>query len=94
MTTNKPVIQIFIPECVERSTTPVLSFKSLPVTLLSYFKIQIAMMMEENEKVDIIAKLDEQEFCLDADELERLHDECEEEVAKVSKGLTTPLRRP
>ncbi|XP_006526595.1 cilia- and flagella-associated protein 43 isoform X2 [Mus musculus] len=47
----------------------------------------IAMMMEENEKVDIIAKLDEQEFCLDADELERLHDECEEEVAKIRKDV-------
>ncbi|XP_034352806.1 cilia- and flagella-associated protein 43 isoform X1 [Arvicanthis niloticus] len=47
----------------------------------------IALMMEENEKVDVIAKLDEQEFCLDADELERLHDECEEELAKMRKDV-------
>ena len=40
-------------------------------------------MMEENERVDPIAKLEEQEFCLDLEELERLHDESEEEVAKV-----------
>lgn len=44
-------------------------------------------MMEENERVDPIAKLEEQEFCLDLEELERLHDESEEEVAKVRKGL-------
>lgn len=48
-----------------------------------YFKLQITGMMEENEKVDPIAKLDGQEFCLDLEELERLHDESEEEVAKV-----------
>lgn len=60
----------------------------MPVTVLPYFKTQIAAMMEENEKLDTIAKLDEQEFCLDAEELERLHDECEEEVSKVGKCLT------
>ncbi|XP_028632191.1 cilia- and flagella-associated protein 43 [Grammomys surdaster] len=47
----------------------------------------IAAMMEENEKVEAIAKLDGQEFCLDADELERLHDECEEELAKIRKDV-------
>lgn len=43
--------------------------------------------MEENEKLEPIAKLEAQEFCLDLEELERLHDESEEEVAKVWKGL-------
>lgn len=47
----------------------------------------IAVMMEENEKLDTIAKLEEQEFCLDAEELERLHDECEEEVSKIRKDV-------
>ncbi|KAM5271833.1 cilia- and flagella-associated protein 43 [Ctenodactylus gundi] len=42
-------------------------------------------MMEENGKVDNIAKLDQQEFCLDLEELERLHDESGEEVAKIRK---------
>lgn len=45
-------------------------------------------MMEENEAVDNIAKLEQQEFGLDLEELERLHDESEEEVAKVWKNLT------
>ena len=44
-------------------------------------------MMEENEAVDNIAKLEQQEFGLDLEELERLHDESEEEVAKVWKNL-------
>lgn len=58
-------------------------FHSLPANTPSYFKLQITGMMEENEKVEPIAKLEEQEFCLDLEELERLHDESEEEVAKV-----------
>lgn len=45
-------------------------------------------MMEENEAVDNIAKLEQLEFGLDLEELERLHDESEEEVAKVWKNLT------
>lgn len=44
-------------------------------------------MMEENEAVDNIAKLEQQEFGLDLEELERLHNESEEEVAKVWKNL-------
>ncbi|XP_038173912.1 cilia- and flagella-associated protein 43 [Arvicola amphibius] len=44
-------------------------------------------MMEENEKVEPIAKLEGQEFCLDLEELERLHDESEEEVAKIRKDV-------
>uniref|UniRef100_UPI002021EF95 cilia- and flagella-associated protein 43 n=1 Tax=Myodes glareolus TaxID=447135 RepID=UPI002021EF95 len=47
----------------------------------------ITGMMEENERVDPIAKLEEQEFCLDLEELERLHDESEEEVAKIRKEV-------
>ncbi|XP_007938212.1 cilia- and flagella-associated protein 43 [Orycteropus afer afer] len=49
--------------------------KELAKTVLS--------MMEENETVNYIAKLDQQEFSLDVEELERLHDESEEEVAKI-----------
>ncbi|XP_040848093.1 cilia- and flagella-associated protein 43 [Ochotona curzoniae] len=44
-------------------------------------------MMEENEQVDDIAKLDQYEFGLDLEELERLHDENEEEVAKMKKDV-------
>ncbi|XP_028730485.1 cilia- and flagella-associated protein 43 [Peromyscus leucopus] len=47
----------------------------------------IMSMMEENEKVEPIAKLEQQEFCLDLEELERLHDESEEEVAKIRKEV-------
>ncbi|XP_057635892.1 cilia- and flagella-associated protein 43 [Chionomys nivalis] len=47
----------------------------------------ITSMMEENEKVEPIAKLEGQEFCLDLEELERLHDESEEEVAKIRKDV-------
>lgn len=43
--------------------------------------------MEENEAVDNIAKLEQQEFGLDLEELERLHHKSEEEVAKVWKNL-------
>ncbi|MEJ1276273.1 hypothetical protein NN561_007177 [Cricetulus griseus] len=43
---------------------------------------EITSMMEENEKMDPISKLDQQEFCLDPEELERLNEESEEEVAK------------
>ncbi|XP_012517094.1 PREDICTED: cilia- and flagella-associated protein 43 [Propithecus coquereli] len=45
----------------------------------------VLKMMEENETVDNIAKLDQREFGLDLEELERLHDESEEEVAKMRK---------
>ncbi|XP_044924463.1 cilia- and flagella-associated protein 43 isoform X6 [Mustela putorius furo] len=45
----------------------------------------VLAMMEENETVDNIAKLDQKEFGLDLEELERLHDENEEEVAKIRK---------
>ncbi|KAM9618738.1 cilia- and flagella-associated protein 43 [Trichechus inunguis] len=45
----------------------------------------VQSMMEENETVDYIAKLEQQEFSLDLEELERLHDESEEEVAKIRK---------
>ncbi|XP_033617136.1 cilia- and flagella-associated protein 43 [Fukomys damarensis] len=47
----------------------------------------VLTMMEENEKVDDIAKLDHQEFCLDLEELERLHDQSGEEVAKIRKDV-------
>lgn len=40
-------------------------------------------MMEENETVDNIAKLEQWEFGLDLEELERLHNESEEEIEKV-----------
>nr|XP_058154469.1 cilia- and flagella-associated protein 43 isoform X2 [Dasypus novemcinctus] len=42
-------------------------------------------MMEENETLDNIAKLQQQEFSLDLEELERLRRESEEEVAKIRK---------
>ncbi|KAL6035111.1 hypothetical protein STEG23_025975, partial [Scotinomys teguina] len=47
----------------------------------------IMSMMEENENLEPIAKLEQQEFCLDLEELERLHDESEEEVAKIRKDV-------
>ncbi|XP_074238941.1 cilia- and flagella-associated protein 43 isoform X5 [Saimiri boliviensis] len=42
----------------------------------------ILNMMEENDKLENIAKLDQQEFGLDLEALERLQDESQEEVAK------------
>ncbi|XP_012578915.1 PREDICTED: cilia- and flagella-associated protein 43 [Condylura cristata] len=45
----------------------------------------VLSMMEENETVDDIAKLEQQEFGLDLEELERLHDESEEEIARIRK---------
>ncbi|XP_055280687.1 cilia- and flagella-associated protein 43 isoform X2 [Moschus berezovskii] len=44
-------------------------------------------MMEENEAADDIAKLEQEEFGLDLEELERLHDENEQEVAKIRKDV-------
>ncbi|KAI5277499.1 Cilia- And Flagella-Associated Protein 43 [Manis pentadactyla] len=44
-------------------------------------------MIEENEAVHPTAKLEQQEFGLDLEELERLHDESEEEVAKIRKDI-------
>ncbi|KAI5932524.1 Cilia- and flagella-associated protein 43 [Manis javanica] len=44
-------------------------------------------MIEENETVHHTAKLEQQEFGLDLEELERLHDESEEEVAKIRKDI-------
>ncbi|KAF4019231.1 hypothetical protein G4228_010542 [Cervus hanglu yarkandensis] len=44
-------------------------------------------MMEENEAVDDIAKLEQQEFGLDLEELERLHNENEQEVAKIRNDV-------
>ena len=64
-----------------------IKFNSLLVTILSYLKIQVLTMMEENEAIDNIAKLEQKEFSLDLEELERLHNENEEEVAKVWKNL-------
>ncbi|XP_060027355.1 cilia- and flagella-associated protein 43 [Erinaceus europaeus] len=45
----------------------------------------VLTMMEENETVDAVAKLEQHEFGLDLDELERLLEESEEEVAKIRK---------
>ncbi|XP_006920945.1 cilia- and flagella-associated protein 43 [Pteropus alecto] len=42
-------------------------------------------MMEENQTVDNIAKLEQWEFGLDLEELERLHNESEEEIEKIRK---------
>uniref|UniRef100_A0A2K5E5M4 Cilia- and flagella-associated protein 43 n=1 Tax=Aotus nancymaae TaxID=37293 RepID=A0A2K5E5M4_AOTNA len=47
----------------------------------------ILNMMEENDKLENIAKLDQQEFGLDLEALERLHDESQEEVAKMKKDV-------
>ncbi|XP_077604592.1 cilia- and flagella-associated protein 43 [Crocuta crocuta] len=47
----------------------------------------VLTMMEENEAVDHIAKLDQKEFGLDLEELERLRHENEEEVAKIRKDV-------
>uniref|UniRef100_H0UV81 Cilia- and flagella-associated protein 43 n=1 Tax=Cavia porcellus TaxID=10141 RepID=H0UV81_CAVPO len=47
----------------------------------------VMTMMEENGKMDDIAKLDQQEFCLDLEELERLQDQSGEEVAKIKKDV-------
>lgn len=44
-------------------------------------------MMEENEAEDHVAKLEQREFGLDLDELDRLQDESEREVAEVWKNL-------
>ncbi|KAF6107961.1 cilia and flagella associated protein 43 [Phyllostomus discolor] len=47
----------------------------------------VISMMEENETVDNIAKLEQQEFGLDLEELERLQNESEEEVTKIRKDV-------
>ncbi|XP_074238939.1 cilia- and flagella-associated protein 43 isoform X3 [Saimiri boliviensis] len=47
----------------------------------------ILNMMEENDKLENIAKLDQQEFGLDLEALERLQDESQEEVAKMKKDV-------
>lgn len=62
-----------------------LKFNCLLISNLSYLKIQVLDMMEENEAADDIAKLEQQEFGLDLEELERLHNENEQEVEKVTK---------
>uniref|UniRef100_A0A4X2JM10 Cilia- and flagella-associated protein 43 n=1 Tax=Vombatus ursinus TaxID=29139 RepID=A0A4X2JM10_VOMUR len=45
----------------------------------------IQAMMNENELASEIAQLEQQEFSLDVEEMERLHDEGEEEVEKIKK---------
>ncbi|XP_037660766.1 cilia- and flagella-associated protein 43 isoform X2 [Choloepus didactylus] len=47
----------------------------------------VLIMMEENETLPKIAKLEQQEFGLDLEELERLYDESEEEVTKIRKDV-------
>uniref|UniRef100_A0A673SW44 Cilia- and flagella-associated protein 43 n=1 Tax=Suricata suricatta TaxID=37032 RepID=A0A673SW44_SURSU len=47
----------------------------------------VLTMMEENEAVGNIAKLEQKEFGLDLEELEKLHKENEEEVAKIRKDV-------
>lgn len=64
-----------------------LKFNCLLISNLSYLKIQVLGMMEENEAVDDIAKLEQQEFGLDLEELERLRNENEQEVEKVGKNF-------
>lgn len=44
-------------------------------------------MMEENEAENNVAKLEQREFGLDLDELDRLQKESEREVAEVWKNL-------
>lgn len=69
----------------ERDSKTSLKFNCLLISNLSYLKIQVLDMMEENEAADDIAKLEQQEFGLDLEELERLHNENEQEVEKVTK---------
>ncbi|KAI4551051.1 hypothetical protein MJT46_020155 [Ovis ammon polii x Ovis aries] len=64
-----------------------LKFNCLLISNLSYLKIQVLDMMEENEAADDIAKLEQQEFGLDLEELERLHNENEQEVEKIRKDV-------
>lgn len=64
-----------------------LKFNYSLVTILSYFKIQVLNMMEENEAENNVAKLEQREFGLDLDELDRLQKESEREVAEVWKNL-------
>ncbi|XP_075389575.1 cilia- and flagella-associated protein 43 [Tenrec ecaudatus] len=45
----------------------------------------VASMMEENDSLALVARLEQKEFSLDLEELERLHDESEEEIAKIKK---------
>ncbi|XP_054546099.1 cilia- and flagella-associated protein 43 isoform X3 [Talpa occidentalis] len=45
----------------------------------------VLRMMEENETLDDIAKLEPQEFGLDLEEIQRLHEKSEEEIAKIKK---------
>lgn len=40
-------------------------------------------MMEENDTMESISKLEQQEFALDLEQLERLHQQSGEEVLKV-----------
>ncbi|XP_076982056.1 cilia- and flagella-associated protein 43 isoform X2 [Tamandua tetradactyla] len=47
----------------------------------------VLIMMEENDTLPKMAKLEQQEFGLDLEELEKLHDESEEEVAKIRKDV-------
>ncbi|XP_066211577.1 cilia- and flagella-associated protein 43 isoform X2 [Saccopteryx leptura] len=47
----------------------------------------VLTMMEENETVDYIAKLEDQEFSLDLEELERRQNESEKEVAKIRNDV-------
>ncbi|KAM8781135.1 cilia- and flagella-associated protein 43 isoform 2-T2 [Rhynchonycteris naso] len=47
----------------------------------------VLTMMEENETVDYIAKLEDQEFSLDMEELERRQNESEKEVAKIRNDV-------
>ncbi|EPY82615.1 hypothetical protein CB1_000642071 [Camelus ferus] len=58
-----------------------------PVLPVSAIAGLVLDMMKENKAVDNIAKLEQQEFGLDLEELERLHDESEEEVAKLQKEI-------
>ncbi|XP_036592449.1 cilia- and flagella-associated protein 43-like, partial [Trichosurus vulpecula] len=45
----------------------------------------IQAMMDENELASEIAQLDQKEFSLDIEEMERLHEECEEELERIKK---------
>uniref|UniRef100_A0A5F8GBA0 Cilia- and flagella-associated protein 43 n=1 Tax=Monodelphis domestica TaxID=13616 RepID=A0A5F8GBA0_MONDO len=54
-------------------------------TIIFYYLIQIQDMLMENELADYIAQLDQKEFSLDVEEIERLYEEREEELEKLKK---------
>ncbi|XP_023571341.1 cilia- and flagella-associated protein 43 isoform X2 [Octodon degus] len=85
--TEIPWIQVKSKEAIEKEVRLFSQKRKAIKSGIKELAKTVMNMIEENEKAGDMAKLDQQEFCLDLEELDRLHSQSGEEVAKIKKDV-------